>query len=514
MKGGRTKNAVRNIGWGVVEKIIALLLPFFTRTVLIKTLGSEYLGLNSLFTSILQVLSITELGFGSAIVFSMYEPVARDDKALICALLKVYKKVYHVVGSVILIAGLCVLPFINHFISGDIPPGINIYVLYLIYLFNTVVSYFLFAYKTALFSAYQRNDLASKRTTFVSLTGNILMIVSLLIFRNYYVYVIFVPLSTIVTNIINAVLANKMFPDIKCMGTISNKMKSDMKKRIIGLISYKIYSVILSSVDTIVISAFLGLKILAIYNNYYYVQTAIIGFLSIIMASITAGIGNKMVTNSREDNYLDFQKVTFINAWISSWCSVCLVCLYQHFMTWWVGEDLTFSIHTMILMVVYFFFPRVSTVTFTYREAAGLWWEDRFRPIIATMVNLALNIYLVKKIGVDGVIISTIVCTIFINIPWGSYVLFKNYFRIKPWKYYLKLICYTLATICVALVSWLICSLLPNSGFAALLFKGVICAVIPNIMFLIIYCRTKEYKEAKEIFFGIFSKFVNKSQRS
>lgn len=506
----RTKNATRNIIWGVIEKIITLLLPFLTRTVLIKVLGSEYLGLNSLFTSVLQVLSISELGFGSAIVFSMYKPIADDNKELLCALLNLYRKVYHVIGCIILVAGLVIAPFIDYFINGNPPSDVNVHILYLIYLANTVLSYFLFAYKQALFTAYQRNDLISKRTTLVNLCSNALMIASLLIIRNYYAYVIIVPLATICTNLLNAYLANKMYPDLVCKGKITKEMASGIKKRIMGLVSFKIYGVIFSSVDTIVISAFLGLKTLAIYNNYYYVQTSIIGFMTILTSSITAGIGNKMVTNSREDNYRDFMKVTFMNAWLSSFCAVCLVCLYQHFMTWWVGEDLTFPIHTMLLMVAYFFLPRVSTITFTYREAAGLWWEDRFRPLVAAAVNLAVNLLLVRIIGVDGVIISTILCTIFINIPWGAYILFKNYFYKKPWEYYRQLFIYIFVTAFVATVTWFLCSLLPDTGFFVMLLKGLICVVISNLLFVAAYCKKKEFKESKEILFTMIVKIKSR----
>ena len=426
MKITRTQNAVRNIIWGFVEKCTTLLLPFLTRTVLIKVLGSEYLGLSSLFTSILSVLSISELGIGTAIVFSMYKPIAEDDNDTLCALLNFYKKIYHVIGAIILIGGIVISPLLPNLINGSYPADINIYVLYFIYLFNTVISYFLFAYKAALFSAFQRNDLTSKRTATITLISNILQIIFLLFMKNYYTYVILIPLTTIMTNIANAFLANKMFPKIVCKGQISKELKAGIKKRVVGLISFKIYNVIFTSVDTIVISAFLGLRPLAIYNNYYYVQNSIVGFLVIITASITAGIGNKMVTNSREDNYKDFKNFTFANGWICSWCAVCLFCLYQHFMKWWLGEKLMFPFDTMIFMVFYFFLPRISTLTYTYREAAGLWWEDRIRPIVATVANLTMNLILVNIIGINGVLISTLLCTIFINIPWGSIILFTK----------------------------------------------------------------------------------------
>lgn len=495
----RTKNATRNIFWGIMEKIVTLLLPFVVRTVLIKTLGAEYLGLSGLFTSILSVLNVTELGFGTAIVFSMYKPIAEDDNASLCALLNFYKKIYHIVGMIIFTGGLVVLPFLPHFIKGSYPNDVNIYVLYLVYLFNTAIGYFLFAYKVALFKAHQRNDLISKRGIVLNFLSNVLQIILLLSFKNYYAYVIVLPLITIITNLVNAYIAKKFFPNIICAGTISKETKDGIKKRITGLISYKIYGVIFSSVDTIVISSFLGLIPLAKFNSYFYVQSAIIGFITIFTSSITAGIGNKMVTSTRQENYKDFKNLVFINAWISSFCAVSLFCLYQHFIEWWVGKELLFSFDTMTLMVLYFLLSRISVMTYTYREAAGLWWEDRFRPLIAAVVNLSINLILVQFIGINGVIISTLICTIFINIPWGSAVLFKNYFKRSPAEYFFKLLLYVLVTAGSGAVTFFICNLLHSQGFGFMLLKGVICLIVPNALFCLVYHKAQEFEYVKKL---------------
>ncbi len=515
MKMNRTKNATRNIFWGIIEKIASLILPFITRTVMIQFLGAEYLGLSSLFTSILSVLSISELGVGTAIVFSMYKPIAQDDNETLCALLNTYKKVYHVIGLVILSVGLALTPVLPYLIKdGSYPSDINLYILYFVYLLNTSISYFLFAYKAALFSAYQRNDLASKRTALISALSNVFKIIMLITMRNYYAYVVIIPLTTVLTNLANAYLANKMFPDIKPAGTISKELKSGIKKRIIGLLSFKIYGVIFTSVDTIVISKFLGLTPLAIYNNYFYVQNSIIGFLTILTASITAGVGNKMVTNSRKENYKDFKNFTFANGWIVSWCAVCLFCLYQHFMQLWVGEKLTFPFVTMTLMVFYFYLPRLTTLTFTYREAAGLWWEDRIRPLVATAVNLSFNILLVHYIGMNGVVLSTLVCTILINVPWGTLILFKHYFKRSPNEYFLRLVYYIFITSIAGAVTLFFCNFLPMVGLVWLILKGVLCVIVPNTVFWIFYHRMEEFKYSKGLFKRIANGIFKKTKRS
>lgn len=507
MRVERSKNAVRNIVWGILEKVMTLILPFVTTTILIKVLGAEYLGLSSLFTSMLSVLSISELGIGTAIVFSMYKPIAENDNETLCSLLNIYKKIYHLIGTIILVVGIMLTPFLPYLIKGSHPSDINIYLLYFIYLLNTVISYFLYAYKAALFSAYQRNDLASKIGALISFVSNMLKIFALLTIRSYYAYVVIIPLATICTNILNAILARRVFPEIIPRGKICNELKNGLKKRIIGLLSFKIYGVVFASLDTIVISAFLGLTPLAIYNNYYYIQTSIVGFLAILTTSITAGVGNKMVTNSKEDNYRDFKNFTFVNGWICSWCAVCLFCLYQHFMQLWVGEELLFSFDTMVLMVMYFLLPRITTMTYTYREAAGLWWEDRFRPLVSAVMNLITNLIFVQLIGINGVIISTLVCTVFINIPWGSLILFKNYFKCSPMHYFTRIIFYVSVTFVVGGITLIICNMLPSIGILPLIFKGMICVVIPNIFFLILYHQLPEFEYAKQLAVRMINKY-------
>lgn len=504
MQGSRTVNATRNIFWGVIDKVAYILIPFVLRTVFIRVLGAQYLGLNSLFTSILSVLNITELGFGSAISFSMYKPIAHNDNDTICALLSLFKKIYRVVGCTILTLGLLLIPWLSLLIEGEYPADINIYILYLIFLLDTVLGYFLFSYKEVLFLAHQRNDLMSKLSVVINIIGNIVKLIMLVSFKNYYMYIIVGPISIIVRNLLNEHFSRKFFPQIVCRGTVSSEEKGEIKKRVKGLLSYKIYGTILNSVDAIVISAVLGLVPLAKYNNYYYIQTAIVGFMSIVSSSMVAGIGNKMVINSKEDNYKDFNNIMFANAWLSGWCSICLFCLYQHFMKIWVGEEMLFPLSTVLLMTFYFLVPRISSVTYTYREASGMWWEDRFRPLIAAITNLTLNLILVRYIGINGVIISTVFCTVFINIPWGSYILFKKYFEMRSLKYYLKLLYYILITIIIGAITYLLLTILPNYGIDFLIVKAVICAIVPNLLFLAVYHKLPEFKYFKGFLFRTF----------
>ena len=201
MVSNRTINAKRNITSGYVNKCISLLLPFIMRTVIIREFGEKYLGLGSLFSSILQVLSMAELGFSSAIVFSLYKPLAEKNTSTVCALLSYYKKIYRIVGSVILVVGILLTSFLPYFIKDEVPSNINIYYLYLIFLINTVISYFAFAYKSSLLVADQRQDLINNTNTVILIFSFVIQVFLIFFFKNYYLYAIVEIFSTIFNNL-------------------------------------------------------------------------------------------------------------------------------------------------------------------------------------------------------------------------------------------------------------------------------------------------------------------------
>ena len=339
MKIERTKNATRNIIFGVALKIYQILIPFVMRTIMIYFLGMQYTGLNSLFTSILQVLNLAELGVGSAMVYSMYKPIVDDDKKRICSLMRLYRTYYNIIGLVILIAGVILTPFIPHLIKGDVPADMNVYV-YILYLLNlgaTVLSYWLFAYKNSLFQVFQRQDVVSKVTLVTNTIQYIFQALAIIVLRNYYVYVIMLLAGQALTNIVTAIVATKMYPDLKPGEKLDQASIKEINHRIRDLFTSRVGSVVVNSADTIVISAFLGLTVLAEYQNYYYILSAIIGMVDVIWTSCTAGIGNSLIVETKEKNLHDLKKFTFLISWIAGVCCCCFLNLFQPFMKMWVG---------------------------------------------------------------------------------------------------------------------------------------------------------------------------------
>ena len=497
MKIARTKNTVRNILTGSVSRIINIILPFFNRTVILYVMGTKYLGLSSLFTSILSFLSLSELGLGAAMVYSMYKPIARNDDETICALLNLYKRLYRIIGFVVLGLGMALMPFLRQLINDEIPPEINLHLLYFIYLFNSVLSYWRFAYKNALLQAHQRNDVNNVISAVIIPVSYAVMLGALWLTKNYYAYVIWQPVFTIITNLIRSRYVDRHFPHLKPRGEISSELRRSITKKVAALIGTKLNTVVLNAADNLVMSAFLGLTVIAVYGNYYMIMSSIIGFLGIIYSAMTAGLGNSLQTETVEKNYRDFEKLSFMNSWLVGWCSVCLVCLYQPFMRIWVGEELMFPFYVVLELGLYFYIYQLRKIPVVYKDAAGIWWEDRFRPYVCMVTNVVLNILLVQIIGISGIILST-VFSLCISIPWENYTIFKYVFHRSSRAYYGKLAAYCGSMILGGLVCFWLCSLF-GDGIPALMARAVICVIVPNVIFAALNCRRAEFRLARDM---------------
>ena len=499
MKIEKTKNASRNIIFGILLKLYQILLPFAIRTIMMYTIGAEYLGLNSLFISVLQVLNLAELGVGSAMVFSMYKPIAEDDSVTICALMALYRLYYRIIGGVILVGGLILTPFIPKLISGTVPADMNIYILYLLNLLATVLTYWLFAYKNSILQAHQRTDVVSKVTIITDTVKYIFQVGALCVLHNYYTFVIALLISQILNNVLTAIISNRMFPDFKPKG----KLPKEEIKKIKDLFTSHLGYTIVSSADTIVISAFLGLTILAQYQNYYYIMSSIIGFMSIIYASITAGVGNSMLTKTKEQNYEEFKTFTLLVSFVSGLCCACFMTLYQPFMTIWMGKNMLLSQLVVVLLCFYFWFYELVMMISVYKDAGGIWHEDRFRPLIAGITNLSINLLLVNFMGLYGIILSTIASQLFISLPWIVKNVTALIFNRNPREYFKIIIINTLKVLFSTTVVYVIVSFIHIENVYGLILKGISTVFLAVFILMICFRQDEQYNNAKELLFKL-----------
>lgn len=501
IRDSKTKNSSRNVVFGFALKVYQLLMPFIIRTIIIYTLGMEYAGLNSLFTSILSVLNIAELGVGTIMVFYMYKPIEEHDSERICALMNLYKLYYRVIGLAILGIGVAITPFIPKLIAGDVPADINIYILYYLNLGVTVLSYWLFAYKNSLFQAHQRNDVISKVTIITDTVKYILQISLLYLLHNYYYYVIVMLFIQILNNVMIAIRANKFFPNYKAKGYLSKAEKKTINSSIKDVFYGQLGMTVTLSVDSIVISAFLGLVPLARYQNYYYVVNALIGFFAIFYQSLRASIGTNIIVKTKDENFKDFTFINYVVFGVFTFCSCCLLNMFQPFIELWVGKANVLNYGYILLFVIYFLVYELSLLIGCYKDISGKWHADRFRPLITAVTNLVINIVLIQSIGLPGVLLSTILSFVMINIPWLYKRVFIDVFSKKYIMYYMKyLICKVSIVLFISLASVIICTLIRiDNLFIKLIFNFVISTVTSIGLYYFLTMHEESCKRVKQL---------------
>ncbi len=509
MKIQRTANAARNFVFGLILKLYQIIIPFIMRTVMIYYMGVEYLGLSSLFTSILEVLNLAELGIGAAMVYSMYKPIAEDDEDQVCALLNLYKKYYRCIGIVILIAGLVILPFIPYLVKSDIPSELNIYLLYVLYLLSTVFTYWLYAYKNSLLQAFQRVDIISKVTLLTNTIQYVFQLIAILRFHNYYMYILSTLMLQIFNNIFIAFIVKRMYPQYKARGKVGEVELRDIRSRIKDIFTSKIGAVMTYSVDTIVISSCLGLSSLAVYQNYNYVLTSVTGIVSIIFASCLAGVGNSIIVESKEKNFQDLKKLSMLITCICSVGICCFLSLYQPFMKIWVGNQLLLPYAAVVLFSIRFITFEFNQLFIMFKDAAGIWHEDRFRALLTAIANLILDLIFVKYWGTIGVIFATVFSELFIGIPWIIYNIFSTLFteqhQLK--EYIVKMLGWMLKITIIAVMTTYFTNLLPDYGIIMFLVKVIVTIIISSIFLLLFNFKSIEFKEMLLLLKNIKSKF-------
>lgn len=493
----RAQNAGRNILFGGLLKLYQIIMPFVLRTCMIYFMGVEYLGLNSLFVSILQVLNLVELGVGNAMVYSMYKPISEADHPTLCALLRLYRSYYRIIGLLVAAIGLALLPLVPHLVAGSVPNGLNLQVLYLLNLCATVLSYWLFAYKTSLLQAHQRSDVVSKVMLLTNTVMYAVQIAVIVAIKDYYLYVIVTLAAQALTNIAGAVCATKLYPHLKPVGSLSKAQIALINQRIKDLFTSKMGGAVFGAGSTLVISAFLGLTSLAVYQNYYYIVTSVSSIVGVVFSACMAGIGNSIITETKEKNFRDFGTFTFILIWVIGFCACCVLALCQPFMELWVGKDLMLEFFAVVCFTLYFFIYNMTSMLCTYKDAAGIWHEDRYRPLTTSVANIALSILLVIPLGIYGVALATPLSQAIIGVPWLLRNLFTYLFATSMMKPYLKkLACYILLAIVGCGICYAICSAVTLAPAQAIVFRGAVCLVLYNAFYLACTFRSDVFRSS------------------
>lgn len=494
MKIDFARHARRNMLAGLLFSGIRLVFPFLNRTLFLWLLGPEFLGLNGLFASVLGVMSLAELGFGTAVICSMYKPVADGDRALLRAYLNFYRTLYRWVGVAVFAFGLCLAPFLRRLIHGDVPPGIDLYVLYFAHLFNTAASYFFFAYRGSVLSAHARRDVISNISSFVEVLKYVSVFLVLFLTRNYYGYVAVTVAYTLLYNFLLLHESRRLFPDLFPAGRLDAQRRRNVLSDAKSIFMHKVGGTITNSSDNLVISGALGLVAVAAYGNYYYVVASVAALLGTLSTSLLGGFGNKIHTESREANFRLFLKTNRLMMLATLWCAAVMAAVYQPFIEVWTRDDPTMMRHflTPLLMVVYFFVNLSRQMVLTFKTAAGLWKGDRWKPIVAGVANLAISLGLVAWLPegwkLDGVICGTIASILFIQVPWETHVLFTGFFTpAQKYRYWLEQFSFTGLAVWLCVGAWLAGFAVMADGPTGFVLKGISSAGAATATLLLLF---------------------------
>lgn len=491
----RIKNSIRNAIVGFGGQGLIILINFWSRGIFIKFLSVEYLGVNGLFSNVLAILSLAELGVGSAIIYSMYKPIAENDKKKIQALMNLYSKSYKIIGLVIATVGILITPFIRYIIKDNGNIG-NIELIYLIFLLNTVVSYF-FAYKRSIISADQRGYIVSGYKYAFNVTKVVIQVLILYISKNFIAYLLVQVFCTALENIFIAKKADKLYPFLKDKNkeSLTVKEKKDIFKNIRALMIYKISSAMLDGTDNIIISASVGVKSVGVLSNY----TLIIGSLSMVISQITdaiiASIGNITSKESKERQIEVFNIILFSTFILYGGSSVCLLLLINPFISIFFGQQYILSNLTVIVLVLNYYIYGMQNVIWIYRSIMGLFVYGKFRPIVSAIVNMAVSIILAKYIGLLGVLMGTTITRIITNIWYDPIIIYKYGFKSSVKKYYAQYVKYVFQLLLVIITVGIIVSFIPNNLNIVIFFiKIVICLISTIIIFIIIFRKKYEFR--------------------
>lgn len=503
----RTVHSIKNSFMAMIEQLSSIILSFVCRSVFIYSLNKVYLGFNGLFSDILTLLSLGELGFGTAIIFSMYKPAAEKNYQKLSALLNLYKKIYNILGIVLTVVGLLLTPFLNFFISG-VPHLKELPVIYILYLLNTTGSYF-FIYKKSILIVDQKNSIASIISTVFNALMNITQIITLLLYHNFIVYLIIQLVCTLGTNLSISIYVDKHYKFIKkySKSKVDKKTKSEIFKNVKAMFVSKVSSAVVTSTDNLLISKFVSTIILGYYSNYTLFVTMIRTIMTKIFESVTGSVGNLVVSESTDKIYKSFCNIWFINFWLVGFCCDFLFVLINPFITLWIGKQYLLNLLVVFMICINLYMRLIRNTFLAFTDTFGLFIQLKWKSIFEAIINLVVSLIFVGpcKMGIVGVLLGTLISNLTTNFWYEPYLIFVKKFQ-KSWLIYLKkYMGYLFCLFIAGTLSWIICSCL-GSGIISFALKGVISFIVINGTYLVFYFKTNEFSYMKSIVFKLVKK--------
>lgn len=508
----RTEYSARNTTVAIVARMIAIFLGFFTRVVFTHTLSEEYVGINGLFTDILNILALSELGIGTAITYALYKPIAEKDIEKQKSLMQLYKQFYRGVAIAILVLGLLVIPFMDILIK-DSPQVDNIILIYLLFLTNSLISY-LFIYKRTLMDAHQLSYIGVLYHMTILVIQNIVQIIVLLTTKNFVLFVCIMIASTLLSNLLISYRADKLYPYLrdKKIQPLEKEEKQKIFKNIKAMLMHKVGNVIVSNTDNLLISSLVGIVSAGIYSNYFLVIGSIRQVLNQVFQGITASVGNLGVKEGKERVKQIFDATFFIGQWIFGFATICLYEVLTPFVTLSFGEQYVFSMDITLILCLNFYFTGMRQATLVFRDSLGLFWYDRYKSLAEAIINLVVSLIFGYHMGIIGIFLGTLVSTMATSMWVEPYVLYKKHLETPVSGYFAKYIVYFIVMLGVWCLTDMVCNRASGGILQQCVLRLIICILVPNILFFVCYIRSSElqflWKKAYGIVQGKFFKQV------
>lgn len=496
----RTKKTAVNTAFSVASQGLTIVLNFVLRTAFIKILGDQYTGVSSVFTTVLTMLSLTELGFSTAIATSLYSPLKEKDTGTIRQLMAFYRNAYRVVAGIVFSVGLLLIPFLNYIIK-DVPDiKENIIVVYVFYLVKSAASY-LMIYKTTLLVADQKAYVVKKLEMLCLLVRYTVEVIALLIFRNYMAYLVIEVIATILQNYVVTKRAEKAYPEAfeKPEVPLPKERVRSLFRDVKGLSMYKISGTIGNSIDTMLISAFINTATTTLVGNYTLIKTSVKNVLMQFFTAVIPSVGNLAAEKDSHKQEIVFNRLFYISFLMVNFCSVGLYVLSKPFIRVWLGEEYILGQDIAFVIAFDFFLYILLQAIASFRTANGLFVKGQYRPLITTIINVGLSFLLIIKYGIFGTVLATIIARL-LSQWYDPYLLYRYIFHIPFRRFYLKYWYYILIFVSGAFLTEYVISLVSLEGIISnLILSAVITMILPNLWAVLFTFWTAEFKYVKKL---------------
>ena len=455
----------------------------------------EYLGVNGLFSNILAVLCLTEIGIGPAIVYSLYKPLALGDKETVKSIMKIFKKAYIYIGIIILIIGFSMTPWLNFFIKGE-SNIVGLKYIYMLFVFDTAISYF-YAYKKNLLIADQRQYVANYYKGLCQVAMGIGQILLLIITHSYWSFIIIKVLATFAENFLVARKADKVYPILKDKNVqpLAIEIKNDIVKNVKAMVFHKIGGVAVFSTANLIISKFVGLVAVGLYSNYYLIIKSIQQISGQIFNSLTASIGNLNTLASDEKKVEVFKNLYFMTAWMAFYITIGLYVMLNPLIEIWLGDKYLCTETIVFILVFNFYLNYMRKPVLVFRNAMGLFWNNRYMPLAETFINLIFGIYLVQTLGIEGALLGMTISTILMPFWVEPYIVMRNGLNFTLKKYFVYYGFYASLTVVVAVgMKYLYSRIFLHNTIFSFISGVILCTILVNGIWIVIFHKTNEFQ--------------------